>query len=231
VVPSGFTRAFTEDFDTPAPLGSFDAVYGSEFGEYTGCCSTNGVTLYDASKVLSVANGSLYYNLHSESGSSYAAAPQPGPYKGFTYGQYGMAIRLDSSTGRGYKIAFLLWPVTNAWTNEVDFPEVDPDFLAPIRAVSLDTTTSGGAHNFSGTLDTGYTLTDNKYHTFFLDWELGKMEAYIDGNLVQSFPANAIPTQAMRLSLQAEGWIGQGAVPAATVTVLEVPWVYINTRN
>jgi hypothetical protein len=230
-VPSGFTRAFTEDFNSPAALGSFASVYGSTFGEYDGDTSTNGVTKYDSSKVLSVANGSLYYNLHSEGGQSYAAAPQPWNYQSFTYGQVGMSVRLDSSNGPGYKIAFLLWPATNQWTNEVDFPEVDPDFIQPIRSVSLNTTTANGSHTFSGPTDTGYYLSDNKYHTFLLDWEPGKMTASIDGKLVETFPASAIPSQAMRLSLQAEGWIGQGAVPTATTDVLEVPWVYINTYN
>jgi hypothetical protein len=230
-VPTGFVRAFTEDFNTPAALGNFDSVYGNKFGEYAGCCSTNQLTVYDSKRVLSVSNGSLFYTLHSENGVSYAAAPQPGPSLGFTYGQYGLSVRLVSSNGRGYKIAFLLWPTQGSWTNEVDFPEVDPDFRAPIRAVSLNTTTANGAHTFSGTLDTGVTFTDNQYHTFLLDWRPGQLQAYVDGKLVQSFPAQAIPAQAMRLSLQAEGWINSGPVPASTVDVVEVPWVYINTYH
>ena len=228
-VPAGYTRAFTGDFDTPAPPGQFDAVYGSEFGEYTGCCSTNGFTQYDPGIVLSVQNGSLYYDLHSVNGQSYAAAPQPWDEKSFLYGQYGISLRLDSSTGPGYKIAFLLWPANGQWTNEVDFPEVDPDFTAPVRAVSLDTTTDSGAHVFSGTLDTGTYLTDGKYHVFLLTWTPASMTASIDGRVVESFPANAIPHQPMRLSLQAEGWINQGPVPATTADILEVRWVYINT--
>ena len=230
-VPAGFSRAFTEDFNTPAALGSFASVYGSAFGEYDGSVSTNGFTKYDSNKVLYVQNGSLYYKLHSESNQSYAAAPQPWSGKSFLYGQVGMSVRLDSSNGKGYKIAFLLWPATNQWTNEVDFPEVDPDFTSPIRAVSLITTTSGGAHNFAGPLNTGYSLSDNKYHTFLLTWQPGTMTASIDGKVVETFPSNAIPTQPMRLSLQAEGWINQGSVPTSTTDILEVPWVYINTYN
>ena len=227
-VPSDFTRAFSEDFDTPAPLGSFNAVYGSMFGEYTGR-STNGFTKYDADKVLYVQNGSLCYDLHSVDGQSYAAAPQAWNSKSFLYGQVGISVRLDSSTGRGYKIAFLLWPKTNQWTNEVDFPEVDPDFATPVRALSLNTTTDKGTHGFSGKSSTGVYLTDNQYHTFLLDWEPGKMTASIDGKVVENFPVKSIPTQPMRLSLQAEGWIKEGPVPASTTDILEVPWVYINT--
>jgi hypothetical protein len=228
-VPAGYTRAFTGDFDTPASPGQFDSVYGSEFGEYTGCCSTNGFTQYNPGIVLFVQNGSLYYDLHSLNGQSYAAAPQPWDEESFLYGQYGISLRLDSSTGPGYKIAFLLWPANGQWTNEVDFPEVNPDFNAPVRAVSLDTTTDGGAHVFSGTLDTGTYLTDGKYHVFLLTWTPTSMIASIDGHVVESFPANAIPHQPMRLSLQAEGWINQGPVPATTTDILQVRWVYINT--
>jgi hypothetical protein len=228
-VPAGFTRVFSEDFNTPAPLGSFNAVYGGVFGEYDGSQSTNGFTKYDSTKVLYVQNGSLYYYLHSENGQSYAAAPQPWKFKSFLYGQVGMSVRLDYSTGPGYKIAFLLWPATNQWSNEVDFPEVDPDFTVPVRAVSLNTTAAKGSHTFSGASNTGVLLTDNNYHTFLLDWEPGKMTASIDGKVVENFPAKSIPTQPMRLSLQAEGWIHQGSIPASTTDILEVPWVYINT--
>ena len=234
-VPTGFTRTFTEDFNTPAAVGSFDSIYGSAFDEYTGCCSTNKVTQYSPSTVLSVANGSMYYDLHSSGGQSYAAAPQPWSEKSFLYGQYGMSVRLDSSTGPGYKIAFLLWPETGAWSNEVDFPEVDPDFTAPVRAASLNYSPNGdGANGFDTSqdnLNTGVYLNDGKYHTFLLDWEPGKITATIDGKVVATFTGSAVPSQAMRLSLQAEGWINQGAVPTSTVDVLEVPWVYINTYN
>jgi hypothetical protein len=232
--PTGFTRAFTEDFNTPAALGSFDSVYGSQFGEYTGCCSTNKITQYSSSKVLYVQNGSLYYKLHSENSVSYAAAPQPWNEKSFLYGQVGMSVRLDSSNGPGYKIAFLLWPSTNKWSNEVDFPEVDPDFTAPVRAASLNYSPNGtGENGFSSqdNLSTGVYLTDNKYHTFLLTWTPGKIVATIDGKTVATFTGNAVPAQAMRLSLQAEGWINQGSIPSSTTDVLEVPWVYINTHN
>jgi hypothetical protein len=232
--PSGFTRAFTEDFNTTAALGKFASVYGGQFGEYDGSTSTNGVTKYDSSKVLSVSNGSLYYNLHSVSGQSYAAAPQAWSGKSFLYGQVGMSVRLDSSTGPGYKIAFLLWPATNKWSNEVDFPEVDPDFTAPVRAASLNYSPNGlGENGFSSqdNLNTGVHLTDNKYHTFLLTWTPGNMTATIDGKVVATFTGSAVPSQAMRLSMQAEGWINQGAVPTASTDVVEVPWVYINTHN
>jgi Glycosyl hydrolases family 16 len=230
-VPTGFTRAFTGDFNTPAPLGSFNSVYGSEFGEYDGGASTNGFTEYDSNKVLYVQNGSLYYDLHSEGGVSYAAAPQPWNQKGFLYGQYGISVRLDSSTGPGFKIAFLLWPANNAWTNEVDFPETAPDLTAPAHAGSLITTTSDGPHNFEGNFATGTYLTDGDYHTFLLTWTPTSMTATIDGKVVENFPADSIPSQPMRLSLQAEGWIDNGPVPAATTDILQVPWVYINTYN
>lgn len=209
-------------------------MYGSEFGEYSGCCSTNKTTQYSAAKVLYAQNGSMFYKLHSEGGTSYAAAPQPWNSKSFTYGQWGTSVKLDSTNGKGYKIAFLLWPATNAWSNEVDFPEVDPDFTAPVRAASLNYSPKGGGENgFSSqdNLNTGVYLNDGKYHTFLLTWTPGKMVATEDGKTVATFTGSAVPSQAMRISMQAEGWINQGAVPSGTTDVLEVPYVFINTYN
>ena len=85
--------------------------------------------------------------------------PQPMNQGGFEYGQVGMAIRLDSETGpQNYKIAFLMWPTTGAWTNEVDFAETQPALGDDISVNSL---LSNNAPNFDmtdGNQDTGVNL-------------------------------------------------------------------------
>lgn len=185
VIPAGYIRVFTEDFDTVATLGSFKTLYGSRFGTYDGATATNKTTLYDSTKVVSVHNSSVWWNMHTESGNSYAATlvplavgapPNSTQWFPITYGQVGVCVRLashvdDPVKGNGYKIAFLLWPITGLWTNEVDFPEVDPDFAADIRAASLsDPAQRSGTHNFSGNYTTGVKLTDSAYHVCLLDW-------------------------------------------------------------
>jgi hypothetical protein len=231
-VPAGYTRAFTEDFNTTAPLGTFIAKY-KDFGQYGGL-ATNKSTVYSSDKVLSASHGSAFFNLHSEHGTSYAAALLPANKLDFQYGQIGVCVRLDSSVGRGYKMAFLLWPKTNQWTNEVDFPETNPDFSANPYAASLITTArSTGPHNFVGSTPDPFPINfnDHRYHTFLLDWTPTKISATVDGTYTHTYTGNAVPAQLMHFVMQTEGWIGKGPVPAHSRAVLEVPWVYINTYN
>jgi hypothetical protein len=231
-VPSGYTRAFTEDFNTDAPLGTFTTTY-KNFGEYSGL-ATNKSTVWAADKVLSASNGSAFFNMHTENGTSYAASPLPGNGKlDFLYGQVGFSARLVSSVGSGYKMAFLLWPKTNQWTNEVDFPETNPDFSANPYAGSLNTTTSTGPHTFVGSTPDPFPMNfnDHQYHTFFLDWTPTQVSATVDGIYTHTYTGNAVPAQMMHFVMQTEGWIGKGAVPANSTATLEIPWIYINTYN
>ena len=236
--PSGYSRIFTEDFNTAAPVGDFDSVYGSEFGEYNGGPAGDGSeATYEPNEVLSVANGSMYYDLHTDSsGTPVTAAPQPMNQQGFEYGQVGMAIRLDSESGpQNYKIAFLMWPTTGAWTNEVDFAETQPALGDDISVNSL---LSNNAPNFDmtdGNQDTGVDLMDGKYHTFLVTWTPTSLTVSIDGVTKATFPASsgADPAQEMRVSLQAEGWIpgGDAAISPSSTAVVEVPYIYINQWN
>jgi hypothetical protein len=236
--PSGYSRIFTEDFNTPAPVGDFDNVYGDEFGEYNGGPAGDGSeATYEPNEVLSVANGSLFYDLHTDSsGTAVTAAPQPMNQQGFEYGQVGMAIKLDSETGpQNYKIAFLMWPTSGAWTNEVDFAETQPDFGDDISVNSL---LSNDAPNFDmadGNQDTGVNLNDGKYHTFLVTWTPSELTVSIDGITKATFPASsgADPAQEMRVSLQAEGWIpgGDAAISPSSTATVEVPYIYINQYN
>jgi Carbohydrate binding domain/Glycosyl hydrolases family 16 len=238
-VPSGYTRIFAEDFDTNATVGNFDNVYGSEFGEYVGPAPQpdGSEAAYVPTEVLSVANGSLYYDLHTDSsGTPVAAAPQPMSEQGFLYGQVGIAIRMDSETEpQNYKIAFLLWPTTGAWTNEVDFAETQPDLDVDFSINSLLTNNAPNFDLTDGNEDTGVNLTDGKYHTFLVTWTPAALTVSIDGVTKATFSAGsgADPAQEMRVSLQAEGWIpgGNAAIAPASAAVVEVPYIYINQYN
>jgi len=236
--PSGYSRIFTEDFNTNAPVGDFENVYGSEFGEYNGGPAGDGSeATYEPNEVLSAANGSMYYDLHTDSsGTAVTAAPQPMNQGGFEYGQIGMAIRLDSETGpQNYKIAFLMWPTTGAWTNEVDFAETQPSFGDDISVNSLLTNNAPNFDMTDGNQDTGVNLNDGKYHTFLVTWTPTALTVSIDGVTKGTFPASsgADPAQEMRVSLQAEGWIpgGNAAIDPSSTAIVEVPYIYINQWN
>jgi hypothetical protein len=244
VVPSGFTRNFTEDFNTDCPVGSFPAgcsAYSGIFNPgYDGDTTTFGTAVYSSTKVLSVSNGSLIFYDHNVNGTNYAAVPIPATnggttYDSFLYGQVGLALKATTSGGAAYKIAFLLWPASNQWSNEVDFPEVDPDLTSPIRAVSLNYSPNGdGANGFNGnggTSNTGYSFNDGKYHTFLLDWEPGILTFYIDGNKVATITGAGVPSQPMRYTLQNEGQDTTAPGPATATATLTMPYFYINTLN
>ena len=235
--PSGYTRLFTGTFPTNAPVGQFDNIYGSQWGEYTGPAPQpdGSQAAYNPSEVLSVSNGSLFYNLHTDSsGTAVAAAPQVDNYAGFLYGQVGLAVKLDSESGpQGYKIAFLMWPTSGSWTNEVDFAETQTNFAQDFAVSSLLTNDSP---NFSSldNGDTGVNLMDNKYHVFLVTWTPTALTVSIDGVTKATFPASsgADPAQQMRVSLQAEGQLGGNtSISPASQATIEVPWVYINTMN
>ncbi len=238
-VPSGYTRIFGEDFNTAATVGNFDNVYGTEFGEYIGPAPQpdGSEAAYVPTEVLSVANGSLFYDLHTDSsGTPVAAAPQPMNSQGFLYGQVGIAIKMDSETEpQNYKIAFLLWPTTGAWTNEVDFAETQPDLDVDFSVNSLLTDNSPNFDLTDGNQDTGVNLTDGMYHTFLVTWTATALTVSIDGITKATFSAGsgADPAQQMRVSLQAEGWIpgGNNAISPASAAVVEVPYIYINQYN
>ena len=229
--PAGYTRAFTEDFNKAAAAGAFTKAYSTKFGGYAGCCTTNKQTIYDSNKVLSTNNGSLYYDLHSSGGHSYSAAPIPrsGSQLDFTYGQVGFALRLDSSVGDGYKMAFLLWPKTGQWTNEIDIAEVND--LSENVYSNAWVQNADGSHSQGGGKRTTVNLSDHQYHTFLLDWVPGQVTIYFDGVAVSTYTGTYAPSQAMHLVMQTEGFINQGAVPAKSTATLEVPWMYVNTYN
>jgi hypothetical protein len=233
-VPAGYVRTFSEDFNRPAPVGTFSSTY-PDLSQYRGCCSTNRITVYAANKVMSASQGSAFFDLHSENGQSYSAAAVPaksGAWINFTYGQVGFAARLDSMVGSGYKMAFLLWPATLRWTNEIDIAETEPDLSGnPYTSSLLTTSTSLGQHRFAGGDRYPINLADHRYHTFLLTWQPTKITVTVDGSIVHTYTGAAVPQQAMHFVMQTEGWLKHGAVPTGSKAVLEVPWVYINTRS
>jgi hypothetical protein len=77
---------------------------------------------------ISVANNTMYLRLFVDSsGRATGAAPIPklpgkDGYHGNTYMRYQFTMRCLNPV-QGWKVAYLRWPDTNAWTAETDFPE------------------------------------------------------------------------------------------------------------
>ena len=115
----GWKQNFKEDFTKPAALGQVGKVYGESLRGYDGFTDTSGNGTYAPDKVLSVANGKLNYNLHTENGKPLVATPVLNDYRGQTYGKYSIRFRADTLVG--YKIAFMQWPSSDNWNEgEID---------------------------------------------------------------------------------------------------------------
>jgi len=211
---SGWTQVFTEDFTTPAALGSFAGIYLNNpannwaWGSYDGGTDTSGHGLYDSSKVLSVSGSVLDYYVHTESGTHYVAAIRPwyghGPQGGTIYGR--CSVRFRSDPVYGYKIAWLLWPDSNVSPRdgEIDWPEAN-----------LDNTIFGTNHalNLTGTdindwFDSGVSLSGG-WHTAVIEWTPGSIVMILDGVVKHTY-TDYIPSTEMHWVLQAEtnldGW-------------------------
>ena|GEM_PF-1667813 len=247
-VPSGYTRAFTEDWNTNAAEGSFDSTYGYtssqqyQWDNYNGSTPGGYASPYDNTKTLSVSNGSLYAHMRSINGTPYAFAMQPiragqqSGYLNFTYGTVDWCFKLDSATSNtGYGVVALLWPGSGDWTNEIDFPETRTSLTGEISTASMITNQSGTFANLTdlpsgsdggGILPVKY--TDNKYHDFRLEWASStSLKAYVDGQLVCTYPANSVPAQPMHVVLQAATKSSNSSDSAT----FENAWMYINTKN
>jgi Bacterial Ig domain/Glycosyl hydrolases family 16 len=162
---------------------------------------------YYPSKVISIQNGMMNLNLHTEaiSGTTYHMVSAPVPkipgglsgLGGLLHGRYAVRFRADSL--RGYKTAWLLWPDSNIWpaNGEIDFPEG-----------SLDGTIYGYMHWMnatSGSQQDAYptAVTYNSWHTATLEWTPSYCRFSLDGNVIGT-SYNLIPATPMHLVLQTE---------------------------
>jgi hypothetical protein len=183
---------------------------------------------YYPSKVISIQNGVMNLNLHTETinGTTYhmVSAPVPkipggsGSEGGLQYGRYAVRFRADSL--HGYKTAWLLWPDSGLWPvdGEIDFPEG-----------SLDGTMSGFMHwmnALSGSEQDAYptAVSYNSWHTAVLEWTPSYCRFTLDGNVIGT-SYGLIPATPMHWVLQTET-ATDGSVPAnATAGNVQIAWV------
>jgi len=217
----GWKQNFKEDFTKDAPLGQVGNVYGWSLRGYDGFNDTSGNGVYAPDKVLSVKDGKLNYNLHSENGKHLVAAPTLNDYKGQTYGRYSVRFRADSMPG--YKIAFLLWPNSDQWNEgEIDWPEgnLDEGMMRP--ALAVPGTYQNGTMRFVPEKESFTKTSAKDWHVATTEWTPSGMKWYWDGELVAATTEK--PTTDFRWTLQAETEIA-GRVPANDVKGnIEVDW-------
>ncbi|WP_411374057.1 glycoside hydrolase family 16 protein [Arthrobacter sp. MPF02] len=236
----GWRQVFTEDFtDGDVPIGGFPGIYSSRWSELyvDGTPDTAAkqqkkgerTSGYFPSKVLSVHDGLLDMYLHSENGVSMGAAPSPKfagmnqwPYNSQLYGRYSVRFKADSLPG--FKVAWLLWPVSKNWPQdgEIDFPEGD---LSKVVYAALHGVTSEG-HKFDVFRPE---VPFTTWHVATTEWSPGRIEFFLDGKSI-GVATSMVPDKPMRYLLQTESCL-TGCPAPDTRGHVYVDWVSIWARD
>lgn len=211
----GWNHLFFDDFDKPAPPGSWrndcDAgrvVYQGQQGQqwltYPRCFTdTFDKRPYRADEVLQVSGGNLIFDLHSVDGQPAGANPSPIIGPGGQYQRYGRySVRMRAEPGLyEYYVAWLLWPESERWPGdgEFDFPE---GYL---------TGTVGGWQHFASegacdgckfpAVDIGARFTD--WHVYTIEWSPGRVRYLLDDVVVLD-STQWVSDTPMRWQLQTE---------------------------
>lgn len=216
-------QSYAEDFTKPAALGKVASTY-PQMGFYDGFSDTSKLGTYAPAKVLTVADGNLDYYLHSENGKPLVATVMPDGYAAHTTGR--VSIRYKTTTTDGYKFVGMLWPSSDQWNEgEIDWPEANLG-AKPRPASAVPGSYNNGAMTFEPPTEQFAKTDTTAYHVATTEWDKGIVRFYWDGDLVTS-TTKAVPTQPMRVTLQGETWIGQGAVPRNAAGHVSIDWVSI----
>jgi hypothetical protein len=247
---TGWHQVFEDNFTTNVPLGGFSgctwhtdlmhsncsglppAVAAKWWAYPDGWPDTTHNGEYAPSRVLSIHNGLLDFNIHSVNGTPLVAVPEPKipggvAGGGLLYGAY--AIRFRADTLPGYKTAWLLWP--DAYDNsaatwpsdgEIDFPEgnLNSNISAFMHRMGASSGSQQDAYSTTATYDT--------WHTAVVEWTPSMVRFILDGHVIGTSTAH-IPSTPMHWVLQTET-ATDGTVPAAgTAGHVLVAWVAVYT--
>lgn len=216
----GWKQVFRDDFTTDAARGSFPGPYASKWTGYDGFTDGYGTGNYRNSAI-STTGGVMDVYLRTENGKAITAAPSPivtAPWQGQTYGRYTMRFRSDSLPG--YKMASLLWPVSDNWNQgEIDFPEGGLDSTIYAFNHCLNHPADNCFWAASGTPFTGW-------HTATLEWSPNRITFILDGRTLGT-TTTSVPTAPLRWVLQLQTGPDR---PAATVAGhVQFDWVAVYT--
>ncbi|MDZ7577871.1 MAG: glycoside hydrolase family 16 protein [Candidatus Nanopelagicales bacterium] len=225
---TGWTPIYREDFNTPAPLGSFLATYGSTFGAYPYPWADTSRSLrsdpgyYHPGKTLSVADGVMDAWLHydAELGRVLVAAPYPKLPK-MRYGRF--ALRLRAPAVHGYRIAPMLWPDSDRYPTdgEINMPEgglARREFVAYAH-YAQPAGTPGPTQDI---IPIGVNGED--WHVYEIAWSPGKVEFFVDGESIGA-STHAVPDKPMHWVLQFETLLNTESPSRSAEAHVYVDWV------
>ncbi|MGK5110465.1 glycoside hydrolase family 16 protein [Geodermatophilus sp. CPCC 205506] len=225
----GWDLVLAEDFDADAALGEFVDVYPG-WAEYDGARDTSrdlgrreshqGV--YNSYVTTTVQDGVVDVRVHTDDGTPQVMALTPPPNEQWAndqlHGRYSVRFRADEVPG--YKIAWLLWPSSDDWSEgELDFPEG-----------SLGQEIVGNAHDVTGNpsvnrFSIGTDVTMEDWHTATIEWAPGRVTFLLDDRSWTTTDPEAIPVDPMRWVLQIETELSAEAPPADAEGHVEIDWV------
>jgi hypothetical protein len=186
-----------EHFDVTAELGHFADLYPN-WASYDSFFDTRGFGVYDSDRVVSVRDGILTQHLRAPSSGPAAVVSITPPPHVQTYGRYEVRFRADEVPG--YKIAWLLWPHDDNWTNgELNFPEVWLHRGQTIEGFSHEI---GNPDVNAFVVDTGQPF--DTWHTAVIEWRPQSLTFSLDGATYRTTDPHAIPSVPMFWSLQTE---------------------------
>jgi hypothetical protein len=218
-----FRVADVEDFNFVAPKGSFGTgkvptqLAGRVYPYDDGWKDTAGKTeaqpsLYMPSQVLSVSGGCLVEEMFNSGQGARSAALVIGNYQ--TAGRYSFAMKVDAASGRGWKIANLLWPDEAngqpwpAW-GEIDWPEGS---LLPTNVPEAYIHIQNGAADAHDQIagKAGPSFTFGTWHRFDIEWIAKKRATcFVDGTKVlESTDTTKVPAGRMAWVIQLESNMG-----------------------
>ncbi|WP_410556868.1 glycoside hydrolase family 16 protein [Arthrobacter globiformis] len=221
----GWRQTQAQDFATPAALGRIGEIYGEDMRGYSGFPDTSKRGVYDPDSVVSVADGKLDLFLHLKDEIPRVACVVPFGYSGQKYGRY--SIRFRSDILPDYKVAFMLWPLSNDWNEgEIDWPEGTLDRRKFYATSAVRGSFDGSGMEFDPPVR-GYSSTDaTDWHVATTEWTPGGVKWFWDGVLVSktSLPSG-VPFTKLRWTLQAETRDGTPAPESAPDGHLQIDWV------
>jgi len=217
VVSNGRTwmPKYSNDFTDTAAL--------SKMSTYSGFKDTSGYGLYSPSKVLTVHDSYLDYYLHTENGQPLVAAVMPDNYA--PHASARVSIRYKSDAIPGYKFVGMLWPSSNQWVDgEIDWPEGDLNGKVRPAMEIVDGTTG----KFLPKTEMFSATDQSDWHVATTEWDSvkGTVSFYWDDKLITTV-SQTVPTKPMRVTLQAETWIGQGKPSATSAGHLLIDWIVV----
>lgn len=203
------TPVFADDFSTDCAEGQFLKVYGKTFGAYPASyMDTQGQQSASGSHYnpnnISVVNGLMRIKVgfgsdgKAQAASPYPLAPSTTKIYDRTYGRYEVRVKADSIAG--YKVAFLLWPQSDAWSDgEIDL--VESSLNGTVNAYNHYVGDPENQDEFKS----GAKLSE--WHTYSCEWLPGRVNFLVDGKIYGTSTTRT-PIAPMHLVLQTETNIG-----------------------